>query len=215
MNPETLIVGGAPCILEPFRADLIARAKRVVAVDGGGDVCFAAGRIPDVLIGDMDSISNEAHGFALSGGSRILELRVRKDVTDLEAALELAHAEEWMAPILTAVLGGRSDHELAVWGSLVAAASLQPLVSEPTILAAVLSSKGRTTFELDGPGRTFSLLSTCGPVVVSAQGVEYPLDHGILGTLTGQGVSNRVTDQAVITVHDGTLLLIAEETQVL
>lgn len=213
MIPETLIVGGAPCVLEPFRADLISRATRVVAVDGGGDLCFAADRIPDVLVGDMDSISNDAYRFALSGGSRILELRVRKDVTDLEAALELARAEDWMTPTLTAVLGGRSDHELAVWGSLVAAASLQPLVSEPSTLAAVLSQSGRSTFELDGPGRTFSLLSTCGPVVVSAQGVEYPLDQGTLGALTGQGVSNRVTDHAVITVHAGTLLLIAEETQ--
>lgn len=81
-------------------------------------------------------------------------------------------------------------------------------------MAVVLSLGARESLVLNGCGRVFSLFSMKGAAIVSIAGVEYPLDHGTLEQITGQGVSNRVVDRAVITVHDGTVLLISQESPV-
>ncbi|MCC6001970.1 MAG: thiamine diphosphokinase [Pararhodobacter sp.] len=103
--PVTLLGGGAlaPGALE--RA--LARAPRLVAVDSGADRALARGLMPDLVIGDFDSISVSAQRAIAPERQR---RRTGQDDTDFDKALT-----EITAPFMLAVgfTGARLDHTLA------------------------------------------------------------------------------------------------------
>ncbi len=74
----------------------------VIAIDGGFDRLIEAGKNPDILIGDMDTISEVSR---ISPRIEIIKLNRDKDETDLEAGLKLA--VERGAKSIT-ILGGTS-----------------------------------------------------------------------------------------------------------
>ncbi len=106
----TLVAGG-PVLRRDFS---LARrfAPRVVAADGGADHVLAMGAEPEAVIGDMDSISPEAAARLEGRLYRVPE----QESTDFDKAL--GHIA---APFVLALgcLGGRVDHELAVFSGLL------------------------------------------------------------------------------------------------
>ena len=84
-----------------------------IAVDGGLDILHALGICPDLIIGDFDSVHQEA----LSAYSQIPRLKFPrdKDHSDLELALDYAlqvHTKGKPLHVFGA-MGGRNDHALA------------------------------------------------------------------------------------------------------
>lgn len=107
----TLVAGGpvSPQDMHVARA----LAPVVVAIDGGADHALDLGVRPQAVIGDMDSLSEAAR----AGLDPATILTVSEQVeTDFDKALR--HVS---APFILGVgcLGGRVDHELAVFSSLV------------------------------------------------------------------------------------------------
>lgn len=90
---------------------------RVVCADGGLSNCLKAGRIPDCLIGDFDSVDAESSAHpSLAAVPRIVH-PVDKSASDLELALEYL-ANDPQVPdvvVMLGVSGGRSDHHLFNW----------------------------------------------------------------------------------------------------
>jgi thiamine pyrophosphokinase len=110
-EPVTLVGGGtvAPGDLE-FALSL---APFLVAADSGADRAFVAGYEPQVVIGDLDSISNVVRNQLAP--NKIFEV-AEQDSTDFHKALR--HIK---APVVLAVgfLGARVDHQLAAFNTLV------------------------------------------------------------------------------------------------
>lgn len=109
-EPVTL-VGGGPV---DARDLVLARqvAPRLVAADGGADRLAPFGLCPEAVIGDMDSLSAEARDNLADRLHQITE----QNSTDFDKALRHVRA-----PLVLAlgVTGGRLDHELAVYSSLL------------------------------------------------------------------------------------------------
>ena len=59
-------------VLRPYIRDV---QPVLLGVDGGADALLEAGYVPDIILGDMDSVSDRALGFALDGGRRWLRRR--------------------------------------------------------------------------------------------------------------------------------------------
>ena len=206
-----LIVDGSP---QPSSPELVAGLAQecdlVVAVDRGADVCRVAGVVPDSLVGDFDTVSDEARSWIGEHGVAEVGFPTEKDYTDLSLALEVAGklADErdatWI-PVITCCTGGRLDHQLGVMGVLRAAAALQPMVMENGFEAFVLSPEGRATWNLGevGRGKDFSLVPLVDSVV-SEENMYWELDHEPIGALIDRGISNRVTTGfASVTCHEG------------
>lgn len=85
---------------------LAARADGVIAADGGANIARGCGITPDVIIGDLDSISPTTRTFFSS--TSIVKV-ARQDNTDLEKALDYVMttgaSEVWVA----GATGGRID----------------------------------------------------------------------------------------------------------
>jgi thiamine pyrophosphokinase len=185
----------------------LEQATAVIAADGGARHALTMGRTPDVVIGDMDSLSPATQKQLAAAGARLIRHDVAKDETDLELALlyAIAHYEE--AIWLLATLGGRLDQALANVLLLAhpALAGRAVYLVEPGQRAWLVT--GRTT--IDGRvGDIVSLIPIGGDAKVAATtGLRWPLANETLIFGLARGVSNVMTAvSASVTVDSGRVL---------
>jgi len=107
-----LLIGGGEAPLAELRA-LAQLCVAVVAADGGADAALNAGLMPDAVIGDLDSLSEQAR---LRIPAQQIHFVAEQDSTDFEKALRRT-----AAPLVVAhgFMGARRDHELANFNTLV------------------------------------------------------------------------------------------------
>ncbi len=118
------LAGGAPFGAALLRASL-GLAPRLVAADGGADRLIAHGHMPEVAIGDFDSISAAAR--AALGPERLHHI-AEQDTTDFDKALRSV-----AAPFVVGLgfSGARIDHWLAVLNALGRHAGRRVLLAGP------------------------------------------------------------------------------------
>lgn len=96
--------------VEPY----LAQARHVVAADGGIRHPLALGHLPDVLIGDLDSLPEGVEEELVNWDIEVVRYPPAKDETDLELALlYAAHRFPDDDLIILGGFGGRVDHMLA------------------------------------------------------------------------------------------------------
>ena len=183
----------------------------VIAADGGADYCRRLGIVPDVIIGDMDSIDREPAETRDFENTQIIRHPARKDATDLELAVRLAIERGAGSLIILGALGGRWDMSL---GSLFLPA-LPELAGIPVTLVdgrqEIVLLTGKTTAAFSGkPGDTLSLIPIDENVSgVTLEGLEYPLANETLPLGSSRGVSNVLLDaNASVSVESGTLICV-------
>ena len=186
-----------------------------LAVDGGMHLCQRqysdwADRIA-TLIGDLDSISDEARRAAEAAGIEISELPREKDETDFEAAIQLAIERGATSVHVTNGLGDRLDHLIMVQRgleSIPAAISVTAQIGS----AACWRVTPNTPIELEvSVGSIFSLIPGCSGVGgVSTRGLRWILENATLAATSARSISNLVTEPIVrVAVSTGSLCAIS------
>ena len=189
------------------------RPEILVAADSGLHAVLRRGWIPDLVVGDLDSVRADALEAATAAGAAVEQASVDKDETDLELALA-ASVRLGATDIRVIVRGdGRLDHQLA---NLVALAA--PAVASATVSAAVGEHevwvvRGERHLELER-GRQLALMPIGGKAVVTSRGVAFPLDAEVLSPFAGRGIANTVTEPVVrLVVDDGVVLALSSPTR--
>lgn len=172
--------------------ELAAGVDRIVAVDGGADVCLDAGISPDAVIGDMDSISPEALTMLEGDGAPLERFPADKDVSDLDLALAWAASHGCAEAVITGAFGGRLDHTIASAGSLARAAHLRPRIVETDVSGWVLDPDARASVEIAVPGAVFSVFALEAGTVVTISGARWELERERLELLSSHALSNEV-----------------------
>lgn len=179
--PVTLIGGGQvdPEALE----EALELGPRLVAADGGAGRAIDAGRMPEAVIGDMDSLS-AGHRARLPEG--VVHAIEEQDSTDFDKCLRAIRA-----PLVLGVgfAGPRLDHQLAACNSLVRHHRQRCILigrREITLLAP-------PTLRLDlAPGDPVSLFPL-GAVEAKSEGLRWPVG-GLSFAPDGRvGTSNAAT----------------------
>ncbi|MGM9662347.1 MAG: thiamine diphosphokinase [Oscillospiraceae bacterium] len=200
-EPVCYIVGAAPARLpniEKRPEDLL------IAADAGLSACRAAGLIPDLIVGDFDSLG------AAPQGENVVRLAVEKDDTDTAHAAELAFERGYRRFVLFGVLGGpRMDHSYA---NFALAASLARrggrcwLIGEGCIVTAIHNGAFSFPAGLQGDVSVFPFGGEA--MGVTEEGLQYSLWDARLAGDCALGVSNAFTGKAGrVEVRRGTLLL--------
>ncbi len=111
--PRALLVSGGDA---PSRADALASFDEtpfVCAADSGFDTVRAWGMLPDLVVGDMDSIADPG-AIARSGAVETLLVPREKDETDTELGFRILRERGYDDVTLAGGGGGRLDHLLAI-----------------------------------------------------------------------------------------------------
>ncbi len=191
----------------------LAAADLVFAADGGAQLAWSAGRLPDAVVGDFDSLDPVSRARLAAGGCELLQYPPEKDETDLELTLQLA-AERGATSIevLGAFGGRRLDHALANVFVLAhpGLAGLPVTLADPQHEVRLL--RGPDGIDLAGrPGDLVTLLPLSARATgISTAGLRYPLHDGVLERGRSRGVSNELLErQATVRLQGGLLLVVA------
>jgi thiamine pyrophosphokinase len=188
---------------------LLAGATAVIAADGGAIHLMKLGRPPDIIIGDMDSLTPQVKEWLHTAGTQFIVHSPAKDETDLELALLYAASAYQEEIWLFGTLGGRLDQTLANV-MLLAHPALKErkirLVDEHQRAWLVNS----TTVIRGAKGDTVSLIPLGGDVEIERTiGLSWQLNNETLSFGPARGTSNLMTaGSATIGVRSGLLLCI-------
>ncbi len=204
-----VIVANGPLVRPPVRRFVIGEGDLVLCVDGGANNAIALGLKPDVVLGDMDSLSSELREHLEQEGCRFVEYPSRKDETDSELAVRYALSQGAKELILLAALGGRIDHTLAnvMLLALPELEGMDARLIDGQQEVVLVRDKALIEGEV---GDTISLLPLSGDVVgIDTEGLEYALQDGTLKFGAARGVSNvLVAARASVQVERGLMLLV-------
>lgn len=176
-------------------------AKLVVAADGGARSALALGVIPDIVIGDLDSLGTARSGIPPGN----IHLNANPNATDLEKAVSLCLEEGFDAVDIVGAGGGRVDHALANLSVLVRfGRSAHLRVVDERFAIELVDGESN----IDGPiGTVVSLVSMGHCEGINTSGLRWELqDHTL--DFSAYGIHNEIASPpARVSVRSGNLLL--------
>lgn len=181
----------------------------VAAVDGGLRVVRKLKLIPDVSIGDWDSLGRTPKAHETK---RTTTLSVEKDESDLAAALGVVPKN--LKICVSGVLGGpRDDHHLASLLEMSRAAKnlkIRALTDDQDYYFLSVNCR-RLRLDLSEPKQISAFSLTGGAVVARTSGLAYPLPLHIKFGTSSLGLSNySVKDSVTIEVNRGSLIVMVK-----
>ena len=202
MKKHVLIVANGEQPTSPQHWNRIGRANPLICTDGAANWLIEHQVTPDVIVGDLDSISDETRSGL---GPDVIHHVGSQENTDLEKALEYALDEGYEAATVIGATGKREDQTLANLYLLVKYSDrihIQLLTNYSTIDVVA------DTFNAPAErGQTVSLLPVGHADGITTSGLEYPLESESLEVGT-RGVSNRaIAREITVTVKSGVLLI--------
>jgi thiamine pyrophosphokinase len=179
----------------------------VICADGGTRHALALGLIPQVIIGDMDSLPQGFDPSTFQG--EFIQVSEDKNETDLELALNHALSFHPHAIVIIAALGGRLDQTLGNI-SLITDPKLSTFdirladgVEEIFLCRDQANVKG-------GSGDTVSLIPWGGEVSgVQTENLKWLLRSETLYPYKTRGISNEMLgEEASVKIKSGLLLIV-------
>ena len=172
-------------------ARLIRLADTIVAADGGAKHLRRMNIVPDIVIGDLDSMDEKTIQFLEGHNVTFIRHPVDKDATDTELAVQWAMDNGATAITLLGVTGTRLDHTLANIFLLekITRAGVSCKIADDNNEIYLLVDK----IELTGkPGDFLSIIPltrTAGGITIT--GVDFPLENAEISLGSSLGISNR------------------------
>jgi thiamine pyrophosphokinase len=205
--PSLLLVAiltNGPMVYTDALKHQIQQCNWVIAVDGGLRHCEAMGIVPNLMVGDFDSVSREL--MAKYPNVPLVVLDRAKDSTDLETALRTLDMTQVDKIYLYGGAGGRQDHVLGHYYFLLRYPGKLILQTGDETVFAVTPQLG-TVVVPSVKGQTISLMPFYGPVHnVVTEGLKWELPGSTLHK-DFLGISNVcLGDQFTIRVGEGALL---------
>lgn len=211
---KCILIGAGDLTCETLTVD---KDDFVIAVDGGYAWCKKMQIVPDLIVGDLDSLTcemrEEIEAAALSDPEKLLRLPCEKDDTDMLFALKHGLAKGFLDFVLYGALGGRLEHTIANIQCLqfLKAQGASGIILDRKVSVFILQNE-TICFPKEKEG-FFSLFALQKQVLgVTIKGMKYPLNDAVVTEDFPIGISNEFVGEASrVTVRNGTLLVIISE----
>ncbi len=183
----------------------------IIAADGGLHHCRSLGITPDVVIGDIDSLTGDDIKGLQIAGVEIIRYPAKKDQTDLELALKLAIDRGADEIVVFGAMGGRWDMSIA---------NLLLPAEQNLSNATIRIMDGRHEIMLLRAGKEITFHGKKGDILsliplgrdtlgITTIGLEYPLKDDILKLGSSRGISNVfIENSATVFLKHGLLLCV-------
>lgn len=174
-----------------------------IAADGAANALIEVGVIPDILVGDLDSVRPDVvetvrlHGMVISEPDQ--------EFNDFEKALRVAATSLWRNVLVLGIHGGELEHTLNNWSVLMRHGRTM------RILALDGARIGLPVYDVFTYGAEHDEIVSIIPqpqARITTTGLKWPLADEVLALGSREGARNRATETSVtITVHDGSALV--------
>lgn len=203
---RALVVGNGE-VSQKLLKKLVKNFPFVLAADGGADALLAAGKMPDTVVGDLDSVSKNARKKIPAERFFFVD---NQNNTDLEKSLAFLAARGCKMCTLVGFTGGREDFSVGNLLALFAFADKMQLC---------VAGDGWTIFPLTRArsfacekGKRVSLLLVEECSGVTLKGLKFPLKNvrlpfGATRTLSNETTGKRFT----VSLKSGKMLVYIED----
>lgn len=197
---KTLIILNGELKSPDFLNSLSKEFDYIICADGGLNNAKKAEVMPDLLVGDLDSVIN--NDFI----GETIKFPAEKDNTDCEIAIEEAKKRGADKIVLTCALGGRCDHLLT--NLLILKRYPEIEIKDVDLTVKFCEKKAKI---LKKSGKTLSLIPV-EDMVATMNGFKYPAHDTEFKVGTSLGNSNVVlSDEAEIIIKKGCALIFINE----
>lgn len=195
------IFGAADGLPDKFRNE---EGDLVIAADAGIKALEKLGAVPDIAVGDFDSL-----GF-VPDCREVIKHPVMKNDTDTVLAVKTGFERGFKRFVIYGGAGGRPDHTYANYQTLcyISIRGSKGYLCFNGYTATAVTD-GSVSFSERASGN-ISVFSASGKIIgVSLRGLLYPLDNAVLDFDFPLGVSNEfIGKSAEVSVKNGTAIVI-------
>lgn len=186
----------------------------VIAADGGYQHCMQVNLIPDLLVGDFDSVSQsldkEIERMQEEEPDRVIKLPCEKDDTDTLAAIRVGLERGYQKFYLYGACGGRVDHTLANVQCLLFLKKHHAkgyVMNHDMMMTVIENEEIRFHKNMRGVLSVFAMGEKAEGVTIS--NMKYELTDAEITNDFPIGISNCFTEkEGIISVRNGSLLLV-------
>ncbi len=201
---KTIVFAGGEYINTEFYRKVTLMCDLKIAADSGAEFMMEMGIMPDVLIGDMDSITSETLKKCTEKGVSVSRFPTEKDEIDTELALIEAQNRQSDVIFVAGAFGNRLDQTFGVF-RLMERFERTVLFNEKLYSIVV---KNRVDLK-SAPGEVWSVIPLKKDILnLSLKGFRYELTGKKMEYLRPYGISNEAFGEKIkIDPGDGTLLV--------
>lgn len=205
---KTLLVLNGEKINKSIMYNLRDKSDFILSADGGTDYCIQIGIVPDLVLGDLDSISAKTMKILEKENVPINIFPVKKDKTDSQLSIEYLMDIGAREITIVGAIGSRMDHSLA---NIL----LLKTIKDKGINGKIVDNNN-TILIVDDElilDRQEGYFVSIIPIqiegaMVSLRGFEYNLSKVRIDFASTHGVSNIIKDtKGYIKVHEGECLV--------
>lgn len=216
-----VVLFGGDLPADPIIKNTVKESLYCICADGGTRIAYECDRIPDLLVGDMDSIDHEGLEWCINNNVRQKKYEPEKDYTDGEIALDFAIkiAKDKAIKRITVIgaYGNRLDHMLAnlLIGQKVLDQGLEIVYLNDNSIVYLLSDNSSLKIKSSN-GRTVSLLPMVEKVFgVTLKGFKYLLEDAEMTNDRAYGISNEmIAENGSISLKKGRLMVVQNRVKV-
>lgn len=176
---------------------------KIIAVDSGFDHCNLLDIIPDIVVGDFDSVTN----LEYKNINNVIKASTRKDDTDLRLAINEAIKLNATVVDIICATGGRVDHLLANFTVLEYLYDLKiesKIIDEQNIIQILTGEK-----KFNNITKYISIIPITSKIILTGTNLEYPVDNTVITRINPYSISNQATsDYFTLNVKNGLAFII-------
>lgn len=180
----------------------------ILCVDGGVDHILKTDFLPDIVLGDLDSISLEGLNFIEKNKIQIKKFPSIKDSTDTELAINYLKSGNYKEITLMGVTGSRQDHTLAnifLLNSLLEKNISGKIIDSNNII--YLINDCLELKKIEGYYISIIPIEKDG-ILLTIDGFFYNLENTLIPFGSTLGISNKILkDYGKIKIHKGKALV--------
>jgi thiamine pyrophosphokinase len=181
--------------------------RTLICADGGADSALKMKLVPDVIIGDLDSISKNALN-QFKSVSKVIQLKRQND-TDVEKCLKYSIKNNFDEALLVGATGNRLDHTFCNLGIVLKYFHKIKisLIAEDSFLRAYTNIVELSTY----PGETISLYGISPRTKITSNGLKYELKDNALPFGVRESTSNIAKKKLVkLKINNGVVFVIRD-----
>lgn len=184
----------------------------ILCADGGTNYCAKASLIPDMVMGDLDSIFDDTLEQIKKHNIPIKKFPAKKDKTDAELSIDYLIKEGFKDVTLVGATGNRIDHTLA---NLLLLTKLNKKGINSRIVdhnnTIYIVDKELTLTKEEDTFLSIVPITSSG-IIITLRGFEYELEKVGIDLGSTFGISNRIVgEKGYIQVHEGQCLVIVSK----
>ena len=173
----------------------------IIGADRGALHAINNGIIPDISIGDFDSVSKEEFEIINNNSKKIIKLNCIKDTSDTNSAIKLVKEYDEIH-ILGGIKGKRIEHLFSNIIDLINYPNLS-LMDEDSLIEVIRDNNYKIK-----DGYKFISLFSIEDSIISLNGFKYNLNKYLLKPNDSLCLSNEILDNPKIDLEKGKVIII-------